>query len=395
MEAFLGLVAGGSVDVRSLITHRYPFESALSVYDMITSGKEASLGVVLQYESKPEPARVLLSQKHAAAAKIGLGVIGAGNFAKGVLLPRLKANTVVQLQGVVTARGASARAVGEKFGFRYCSEKVEELLGDEMINTVLIATRHNLHGPLVRKCLEAGKHVFVEKPLCLTESELSSIVDLYSVPSPQSAKLPLLMVGFNRRFSPFIKRAYELVSKRTGPLVASYRVNPVEGGGRILGEVCHFVDTLRFQVDSPVVGVQAASIAGNDAQQTNRDSVSVTLTYGDGSVANILYYSNGSKDYPKEKIEIAFDSQTVVIDDYRSMEVLGRRREKASTQQDKGFDGEINAFVRGICGGSEMPVPFSEIVETTLVTFAIHDALNTGKAVFLSERYGHILNGLA
>jgi predicted dehydrogenase/threonine dehydrogenase-like Zn-dependent dehydrogenase len=403
MEAFLDLVAGGFVDVRSLVTHRYPFEHALSVYDMIILGKEASLGVILQYEAKPEPARIVFPQRQAKEARLNLGVIGAGNFAKAVLLPRLKASADVNLQGVVTARGASSKVVGEKFGFHYCSENVEDILCDDSINTVLIATRHNLHGPLVKRCLEAGKHVFVEKPLCLSIDQLSAIMEVYS---KQEVRC-ILTIGFNRRFSPFCSKTRDILKKRTGPLVASYRVNagfvpreswvhdPVEGGGRIIGEVCHFVDTLRFLVRSPVVGVQAAFAQDPDVRHTNRDSVSVNLTYRDGSMANILYYSTGNKDYPKEKIEIAFNSQNIVIDDFRSMEIFGSKRGKESTKQDKGFDAEIKAFIKGVCGGGDAPIPLPDIVETTLVTFAIHDALNTGESIFLADKYGQILDTLA
>jgi predicted dehydrogenase/threonine dehydrogenase-like Zn-dependent dehydrogenase len=404
MEAFLDLIAGGFVDVATLISHRYPFEKALSVYEMITGGKESSLGVVLKYDAKSEPARIMLSQKPTSAAStVCLGVIGAGNFAKGVLLPRLKRNSAVALQGVVTARGTTAKTVGEKFGFAYCSENIDEVLSDDKINTVLIATRHNMHGPLVKKALLAGKHIFVEKPLCLNENELSEIVAAYVGQSAHAT----LMVGFNRRFSPFIQRIHETIKTRSGTLVASYRINagyipkdswvqdPVEGGGRIIGEVCHFVDTLRFLVGAPVRSVHAACVQTSDMRQINRDSVSVTLTYEDGSLGNIFYYAFGSKDYPKEKLEVACDTQSIIVDDYRSMEIYGKKKEKASSAQDKGFDAEIDAFVTAITKGGQPPIPFADIVETTLVTFAIHEALNTGEMIFMKEKYEEILRGMA
>jgi predicted dehydrogenase/threonine dehydrogenase-like Zn-dependent dehydrogenase len=404
MEAFLELIAGGAIDVYSLITHRYAFEKALSVYEMITGGKEASLGVVLQYYAQPEQARIVFADKPTAGAdSVNLGVIGAGNFAKGVLLPRLKKLNGVSFQGVVTARGTTAKAVGEKFGFGYCSENIDELFADANINTVMIATRHNMHGPLVKRALEAGKHIYVEKPLCLNETELKQIVDSYQLPVTNNQSPPLLFVGFNRRFSSFIQRVRKAMADRANPLISSYRINagfitkeswvqdPIEGGGRIIGEVCHFVDTLRFLVGSSVRSVQAASIGTDDVRQTNRDSVSITLTYEDGSLASIYYYALGSKDYPKEKLEVACDGQSIVLDDYSSLEIYGKKKERIISKQDKGFDSEINSFVEAILKGGQPPIPFTELVETTLVTFAIHEALNTGQTVFLSHKLTDIL----
>ncbi|MCK9227355.1 MAG: bi-domain-containing oxidoreductase [Syntrophorhabdaceae bacterium] len=405
MEAFLDLVAAGAVNASALISHRYRFEDALSVYKMITGGKEASLGVILQYEVKPEPTRIIFPQKQLeGTGALRLGVIGAGNFAKSVLLPRLKKNSAVSFRGIVTAKGATAKTVGEKFGFSYCSENVDEVLSDKEINTVMIATRHNLHGTLVKKALEEGKNVFVEKPLCLTEAELNDIIVGYSMQGTHESASPFLMVGFNRRFSPFIQRVREIVKNRSIPLVASYRINaglipknswvqdPVEGGGRVIGEVCHFIDTMRFLFGTSVRSVQAKCIQTCNMGQTSHDSVSATLSYEDGSLANILYYAQGNKQYPKEKLEIACDDQTIVIDDYRTMEVYGSKKERKRGAQDKGFDAEIEALVNTVIKGGLPPITFSEIIETTLVTFAINDALNTGETVSISEKYQGILD---
>jgi len=405
MEAFLELVAAGVVDVRSLITHRYPFAEALSVYEMITGGQEPSLGIILQYDGCAEPPQIVLNRKTTEkACAVNLGVIGAGNFARGIMLPRLRNNSNVSLQAVMTARGTTAKAVGEKFGFAYCTGSIDALLADNNINAVMIATRHDMHSSLAQKALEAGKHVFVEKPLCLTEPQLTEIVRACSSLSAHNSSLPLLTVGFNRRFSPFVRRLREDLVGRTGPVVASYRVNAgfipkdswvqdrKEGGGRIIGEMCHFIDTLRFLVGVPVRSVQAASIQTDDARQTNRDSVSVTLTYGDGSLSNIFYYALGSNEFPKERLDLACDGRNIGLDDYCSMETYGgRKKHRMSGKQDKGFDAEIEAFVEAILKGGSSPIPFAEIVETTLVTFAIHDALDTGRTVFMSEKYRELL----
>ncbi len=396
MQAFLELVAAGRVDVKSLISHRYPFEQALSAYEMITSGNEASLGVVLEYGSRSVASKTPVAGRAAPCPErhVGLGVVGAGNFAKAVLLPAFSGHELVKFQGVTTAKGASAKAVRDRFGFSYCAENIDEILADDSINCVLVATRHNLHGPLVDKVLSAGKHVFVEKPLCLNPAELSVIVERYEA-CAKGEKTPVLMVGFNRRFSPFVQRSRSLLENRNTPLVASYRVNagftpkdswvqdPVEGGGRIIGEVCHFVDTLRFLVGSPVRTVQAACIQAEDVRLTNRDSIALNITYKDGSVGAILYHALGAQEFPKEKLEIATDGKVIVLDDFCRLEVFGRKKESIKSKQDKGFESEVKAFVNAVANGGAVPIPFAEIAETTRVTFAIHEALNTGRTIYL------------
>jgi predicted dehydrogenase/threonine dehydrogenase-like Zn-dependent dehydrogenase len=403
MEAFLELVAGRKIDVRSLISHRYSFENAIDAYSMITGGKEPSLGVILRYEAAPEPERIVIGHAKPGVAEsiVALGVAGAGNFATGVLLPRLKSMNSVSLKGVATAGGASAKSVAHKFGFEYCAESTDTLIQDDNINAVLIATRHNLHGPLARRALDAGKHVYVEKPLCTNEMELREIVRTYQAMTTNK----ILMTGFNRRFSPFARQAKSALSGRSSPLVASYRVNagfiprdswvqdPVEGAGRIIGESCHFVDMLRFLVGAPAKAVQAACIGSADVRQTNRDSVSITIAYEDGSLGHILYYALGGKDYPKEKIELAFDGETIVIDDFRSFETYGAKKVRSGGKQEKGFDEELAAFTSAILSGGAPPIPFREIVESTLVTFAVHEALNTGTTVFVSDKIRDILAG--
>ena len=402
MQAFLDLVAAGRIDVASLITHRFPFSDALAAYDMITSSREASLAVILEYVAAPEIKKsarqcTVSPGMVTPAGQIGLGVLGAGNFAKSVLLPRFQRQANVKFKSVMTSKGFSAKAVVAQFRFDDCAESAEAIIESPMVNTLLVATRHNLHAHLVKKALEAGKHVFVEKPLCLTRSELDSIEDVYSSLVTRHSPPALIMVGFNRRFSPFAIKARDVLSSCNGPRVASYRVNagfipkdswvqdPNEGGGRIVGEMCHFIDTLRFLVGSPVETVHAASVQTNDITQTNRDSVSVTLTYADGSIANILYHALGNGNYPKEQIEIASDGTIIAIDDYRTLQTYGKKSVKISGKQDKGFDGEIAAFIKAVRTGAPSPIPFSELYETTLVTFAVHHSLNTGNSVRLSE----------
>ncbi len=398
MQAFLELVAAGSLDVRPLISHRYPFEQALDAYDLIAAGRVPSLGVVLGYDNKPEEPKTPAPKKLLVLPSpcVALGVVGAGNFAKAVLLPGFKAHKLVALQGICTAKGISAKAAHDRFGFQYCAEDADELIADRAVNSVLIATRHNLHGPLVDEALAAGKHVFVEKPLCLDADELNLIIRRYAG-SIHDGKAPVLMVGFNRRFSPLVRHIRKELAGRSTPMVASYRVNagfirrdswvqdPVEGGGRIIGEVCHFVDTLRFLTGSPVRSVQAACIQSDNAKLTSRDSLSITLSYQDGSVAAILYHALGNPGFPKEKVEIAADGKVIDLHDFYKLEIFGPKRVRIKAKQDKGFAAEIDAFVNAVVNGGPAPIPFPEIVETTKVTFAIHKALNTGRVIHLDS----------
>jgi predicted dehydrogenase len=394
MLAFLELVAAGRIDVKSLISHRYSFEKAISAYELITTNREPSLGVVLQYDQDPvsPPPRLIAAFSPSPTGRIGLGVAGAGNFAKSILLPKFKASENVTLRAVTTAKGVTASSVCRRFGFDRCAETVDDLIADETVNAVLIATRHNLHGSIVNSAIETGKHVFVEKPLCLNREELDRICQTVET---LNGKRPLLMVGFNRRFSPFVQRMRAALSGRSTPLIASYRINagfipkeswvqdPVEGGGRIIGEVCHFVDTLRFLTGSGVRSVHAACIRTGNSRHTDRDSLAVTLTYQDGSVASIIYHALGNPEFPKERIEIAADGKIMTLDDFCRLEIFGRRKETFKGRQDKGFDAEIHAFVQAVANGGKAPIPFWEIRETTLVTFAIHQAMNTGQTVHL------------
>jgi len=397
MEAVLDLMMQGRLDVRSLITHRFPFDQALDAYALITGGREPSLGVVLEYDPSPEPARIPVFSRRTrkSAGAVGVGVIGAGNFARSVLLPRLARLPQVGLRGVTTGRGMTAKAVAAEFGFAYCSESAREVLEDESVHAVFILTRHDLHGPLVEEGLAAGKHVYVEKPLCIRAEQLGSI-EQRLMEAAARPDAPLLMVGYNRRFSPMILRIREGLAGRGTPLVASYRVNagfiprdswiqdPVQGGGRILGEACHMVDTLRFLVGSPVRTVQAACIRSDRSDHTDRDSAAVTLTYEDGSVANILYYALGHPAYPKEKLEAAADGACWVLDDFREwIEYRGNKTERKRARQDKGHDGELRAFVEAVSEGGPPPIPVAELLETSRVTFAIHQALDTRETVFL------------
>ncbi len=399
MQTILELIASGDLDVTSLITHRFPFEKALDSYDMILQGKESFLGVVLEYETdrSEDAGRIILDNSlREPADTVGLGVIGAGNFAKGVLLPRLQRNSDVRFEGIVTARGMSAKDVGNQFGFRYCADDNQTLYEDAAINTILVATRHNLHGREVLAALKHDKNVFVEKPLATTTEELKEISTLYAG-KLETGSAPIVMVGFNRRFSPFIQTIKKSITKAGTPIVLSYKVNagfipkdswiqdPEEGGGRIIGEVCHFIDLIRFLVASPVRAIMAASVQSTDQAATDRDSVCITITYQNGSLANIMYHAMGNSENPKEVLEVSAGRQTYLLNDYRSLDFFAEKNRKQKSPQDKGFDAELDAFVAAVKDGTPPPIPMNEQIETSLATFAVHHSLDIGAIVDLRQ----------
>jgi polar amino acid transport system substrate-binding protein len=354
----------------------------------------------------------------AAEKNITLGMIGAGNFAKAVLLPILAKFPDAELHSVHTAGGMSAKSVADRFGFKNCVPSKDDILANESVNTIFIATRHNSHGPLVMEALNARKHVFVEKPLCISIRELKEISELFLAKSGQIepasiekglktastnqpvnslSKLPSLMVGFNRRFSPFSRKVKEILNNAGTPIIANYTINagfipkdnwiqdPAEGGGRIIGEICHFIDTLKFLIDSPVRTVQAACVQSNNRSHTNRDSLAVILSYKNGSIGTITYHALGHSGYPKERLELAVNGMITVNNDYCQLDIFGPKNKKIKSKQNKGFDAEIKAFMDSIISGGEPPIPLKDLIETTAVTFAIQRALETGNTVYLDD----------
>ena len=390
MEAFLGLLAAGKVDVRSMITHRFPIGRAPEAYDLITGqAGEPSLGVLITYpESGELRSRVDLAPPPSQpTSNISLGVIGAGNFAMSTLLPAIRGIAGISLAGVCTATSSHSRHAAEKFGFRYCTSDAGEILRDDSINTVLIATRHQLHAAQVLAALAAGKHVFCEKPLCLTETELAAIVRAGRHPNQRAA----LMVGFNRRFAPLAMKMKKFFSDVREPLLMHYRVNagtlpadhwtrdPEQGGGRILGEVCHFVDFLSFISGARPVEVSAHSLAGDSAP--NDENLSISLRFANGSQGTITYAANGDRAFSKERIEVFGGGAAAVLEDYRSLELVrhGRGRiERSRLRQDKGHRGEWGAFVATLKSAGTSPIPFDDLIATTLATIRILESRNSG-----------------
>ncbi len=405
MEAFVELLASSRLDVKPLITHRFPIERAPEAYELITGkAKEPFLGVILTYPGASEssislssaPASRIIQYEVREAGQVSsvkLGVLGAGNFASAVMLPVLKKMTGIEMLGVASASGVSAAQAARRFGFRYATSQESDVLSDPSINTVAILTRHHLHASQVISALDAGKNVFCEKPLALTSEELEDIVaTLVRINEKQDEVVPLLMVGFNRRFSPMAKKLQAFLADRHEPLVAHYRVNagyippthwvqdPAQGGGRIIGEGCHFVDFLTYLVGAPPVSVVGQAMSDNGHYQG--DNVVLTFTFADGSVGTLTYLANGDKAFPKERVEVFAEGRVAVLDDFRALEMVrdGKRDSyRSRLRQDKGHTGEWQALIAAISAGGPPPIPYDHIIGVTQATFAAVEALRNNE----------------
>lgn len=388
MEEFLRLVAAGQVTPARLTSHRFDLADAERAYAIVTGeDRQPFLGVVLTYppEAAADGRTVRLREAAPRAGTLGLGVIGAGNFAKAVLLPRI-AKSGVDLVGVATATGPSARATGDKFGFGYCTTDTEKLLADPAVHAVVIATRHGSHASMTARALRAGKAVFVEKPLALDEEGLQEVL------AAQAETGGTLAVGFNRRFSPLVQQLKAAFAPGA-PLAMTYRINagpipantwihdPEQGGGRIIGEVCHFVDLVQHVADDEVAEVFAVNAGGHAAGL--HDVVAITLRFRGGSIASINYFANGDKSYSKERLEVFGGGALAVLDDFRELTVSrnGKRKSTKKLSQDKGFDEEIAAFLQSVKQGGAPPIPLRSLVITTRATFAVEQSLRTGMPV--------------
>ncbi|MFY9676071.1 MAG: bi-domain-containing oxidoreductase [Terriglobales bacterium] len=413
LEAFLQFIAERRLNLASLITHHFRFDEATRAYDLILGrAREPFLGVVLTYPgAKPQnddpldslPAvsattiglrPALLPSRRSDKTAVGFGVLGAGAFAQSVLLPALKALPNISLVGVCNATGPRSRSAAQKFGFSYCSSSEDKLLNDPAIGAVVIATRHHLHARQVLAALNAKKAVFCEKPLCLTESELESIVYAMTRPDRKPPGAPLLLVGFNRRFAPMAADLKEFLSPIHEPLSMHYRVNagfipadhwvndPEIGGGRILGELCHFVDFLCFLTGMAPVEVRAESL-GNPGQYS-MDNIVATLKFANGSVGTITYMANGDKSASKERLEILGGSSVAILEDFRRLELVRNGRKKiarARWKQDKGHQTEMRLFAESAQGVIPPPIPFEQIVGSTLATLRLQNACLTGQSL--------------
>jgi predicted dehydrogenase len=394
-EAVVDLISKGKLKVKPFITHRFPIEEGVKAYEVITGKKkEPFLGVLLTYPGAVEAMEssnvVRFNVPTFKPAVCKLGVLGAGLFANSVLLPAIKRTGNVELIGIASTGGLHAQHSGKKFGFKYATSENDEILNDPNINTVAILTRHNSHADLVVKALKAGKHVFVEKPLAINNSQLLTISKQLNAGSQS-----LLTVGFNRRFAPLARKLYASLQDRTEPLHAHYRVNagaiplnhwtqdPEIGGGRIIGEACHFIDFITFLVGESPVSVTTHALP--DGGRYREDNVSMTFTFPDGSVGVVDYLANGDKSFPKERIEVFCGGTAAVLDDFVSLQTVENGKKKLSKgTQNKGWREETAAFVEAIQDGNEPPIPYEHLIGVTKSMFAAVESLRTHESKSIS-----------
>ncbi|MEW6241151.1 MAG: bi-domain-containing oxidoreductase [Chloroflexota bacterium] len=402
--AVLDMMSSGKLRVQPLITHRFPIEEAVTAYDVITGKKrENFLGVLLTYESAASDvrrARIEFRKPVAPrASHLALGVLGAGLYANATLLPVIRKIPGIELIGIASSGGLHAQHAAKKFGFAYAASSDEEILSDPNVNTVAILTRHDSHAELVVRALKAGKNVFVEKPLALDEQELKKIISVLTTDNrPRTAArrpssvVGLLTVGFNRRFAPLARSLSSFLFPRGEPLYVHYRVNagyiplnhwtqdPNLGGGRIIGEGCHFIDFLTFLVGAPPVNVTARALP--DGGKYREDNVSMTFTFPDGSVGVIDYLANGDKSFPKERVEVFCEGKIAVLDDFRTLQMIndGNKKEERRAQ-DKGWRDEWISFAASIREGGEPPIPYEQLIGVTRAAFAAVESIRSGEAI--------------
>jgi len=374
------------LDVGALISHRMNFDKAEDAYAMITGGTEPHLGVVLNYPEKAKaPHAVISSQDIKPASGCILGVIGAGNFAKSVLLPELNKIKSVTLHTLATQRGATADHGRETFGFKQATTDIDAVFDNPEINAILIATRHDSHAELTARALESGKAVLVEKPLALDRDGLNRVI------AARNDANTFFQVGFNRRFAPMAEKVQSELAKSATPKVMMLRVNAGaipgdhwvhagdEGGGRILGEVCHFIDLARFFAGSPITSLQADAAKSDSAAC---DDVSVSINFADGSLATIIYTAQGDSGAAKERFEIFSGGRNFTIEDFRSLTISGGGADISDKgPQNKGFKKSLRAFTNTVSNGGPVPVDEAELIETSLATIAVLESLQTGSRI--------------
>lgn len=389
LQSFLELCSEGKVTPCELVTHRFAFQDALKAYELFSGNTaEPYLGILLKYDiEKPLPRHVERPVSAVTpSGQVRFALLGAGSFAKSVLLPRLARIPGATIASIVTATGASARGTAEKYDIAKVFGDSQSMLQDPSANAVLVTTRHNLHAGAVLAALEAGKHVFVEKPLCIREEDLESIRAKYESMEDR----PMLTVGFNRRFSPHASEMRKWIEASGERPVIRYRVNagfipgdhwiqdPEVGGGRIVGEACHFIDLCSFLAGAPVEGVFASGLETPGDYRS--DNVCIVLMHANGSRSTIDYLANGDPACPKEIIEVFCGRGLAECEDFRStvFNKGGRKRKFRTSKMEKGYQAELEAFCDAVTGCGPEPIPFDSLVNTTLAAFRILESIATG-----------------
>lgn len=393
-QAVLELLADGKINVEPLITHRFSFDEALDGYQAVSDPK--ALGILLDYGSAEGASSKKLDRSLAVDSgprlqqvtgeKLRVAFIGAGGFTTRTLLPSLPSDGV-QLQSIVSGQGVTAAHAAQKFGFRSVASDYHRVLSDDQVDAVFITTPHNMHAKMVCEAIAAGKHVFVEKPLALSNTELDAVMTATKA-NPDRA----LLVGYNRRFSPHMMQVQEWLRANTAPKAITITVNagaiPADhwtqdrlvGGGRILGEACHFIDLARFLAGESIETTHGFAVGGNTGRLG--DCATIQLSFADRSQATIQYLSNGHKSFPKERVEVFAGNSVIVCENFRkTYEVGGRGRKFATRRQDKGHGNELRSFVSALTGGATIPIPINELLEVSQSTIEADHQIQTHLAI--------------
>jgi predicted dehydrogenase/threonine dehydrogenase-like Zn-dependent dehydrogenase len=385
MEEYLRLLAEGRVSLDGLGQETFPVDEAETAYEALKSGATKPLLVLLSYPERAEAATrtTRLRTLSPSPGKVGVALVGAGAFAQAQHLPNLiKLREHFELRAVMSRTGATAKAVAARAEAGYATTDLDQVLGDDAIDLVVISTRHDTHAELTLRALEAGKHVFVEKPLALTEEELDALAAFYE----GRDGAPLLQTGFNRRFSPAIARLRGLLAGRTSPIVANYRMNagyiPLdhwvhgpEGGGRNIGEACHAYDVFDALVEAEETSVAAQAIGAQSGHWAANDNFVATIGYADGSVCTLTYTALGHRDHPKERLDVYAGGRVYSLDDYKSLSVDGGEGGLRSTTVKKGHVEELEALAQALREGGPWPIPLEQQLQATRISFAVEQAL--------------------
>lgn len=395
MQAVLETMAAGRLPVEKLTTHRFPIDRAAEAYDLITGRREPFLGILIDYPAVTAPKRRLeLRARPAATGQLGVSVIGVGNFARLVMVPILSKIEGVCWRGLCSAKGLNAEHTGRNAGFQFATTDAAEITGDPGTQAIFIATRHDLHAELAIAALRAGKHVFVEKPLCITLEELAAIASCIEELGPEC---PLLMVGFNRRFAPATTLLRNFF-RGIAPLSVQYRFSPGHvppdhwtqdeevGGGRIVGEACHAIDTCVAIADSLPFSVYAEAVGKTGGVETTDDRVFILLRHENGGVSCVSYQAGGDRALPPERIEVFGGGRSAVVDSWDSVELWeGNRRRKASGGKDKGHQAEFRAFLAACRRGGEAPIPWAHLYSVTRASLLAVCSLRRSRPLEISS----------
>jgi len=388
MQAIVNLISQNKLDFESLITHKYKISDALKAYDIITGKiKEKYIAILVEYpnEGKDLKHKKIIKTSIKEILEPVVGFIGAGNFAQSNILPHL-VNLKVNLKGVCTSTPVESNSVAKKFGFEFCSTDYKDILSDDKINAVFIASRHDSHAEFVMEAIKYNKHIFVEKPLAIRDEDLNSIKEKYNNDK-------ILFLGFNRRFSKPFNDIKNFFRDSLEPFIITYRVNAgfipkthwiqsPEQGGRIIGEICHFADVISFLTGSKPNRIYAESIDSNNSQAIDYDNVNINIKYENGSVGNILYVANGDSSLPKEYCEVFVGGKTAIMNNFKSVTFYKNNKKSEKTYNGtKGHKEEIEHFISLLKGKDEIKLTFDSIYDTTNLTFKILDSLKNGNAI--------------